>query len=46
MDGIRSLVEVNGLNFDIDNHRHMVNTLLHGNSEFYDNVNYSILNLV
>ena len=29
MDGIRALVEVNGLNFDINNHRHMVNTLLH-----------------
>ena len=46
MDGIGALVEVNGLNFDINNHRHMVNTLLHGNSGFDNDVNQSIFNLV
>ena len=47
MDGIRALVEVNGLNLDINNHRHMVNTLLHGNSGFDDDdVNQSIFNFV
>ena len=45
MDGIGALVEVNGLNFDINNHRHMVDTLLHGNSEFDDNVNQSKSNV-
>ena len=41
-------MEVNGLTFDINNHRHMVNTLLHGNSAFHDDddVNQSIFNLV
>ena len=45
MDGIRALVEVNGLNCDINNHRHMVNTLLYGNSAFDDDINQSIFNL-
>ena len=39
-------MEVNGLNLDINNHRHMVNTLLHGNPGFDDDANQSIFNLV
>ena len=46
MDGSRALVEVNGLNLDINNHRHMVNTLLHDNPGFDDDENQSIFNLV
>ena len=46
MDGIGALVAVNGLNFDINNHMHKVNTLVHGNSGFDDDITKSIFNLV
>ena len=46
MTGIKTLVEANGISLDINNHRHMVDILLKGNTMFTDGVNQSIFNLV
>ena len=46
MTGIETLVEANSISLDINNHRHMVDILLKGNTMFTDDVNQSIFNLV